>query len=197
MLFFFPALRSYRASKILIRQISVQLLSLVPPPQLAVQDSMNGRILWVQLKRIPTPLALLVGLLLGLFIGRSLPSSVRVWPNVIPSSDSYNRFLHLHGGIDLYTFRACLHGNSSRYQLLNNVVECSNFSPRFHPIIRRNARVAPNLFMSNRFENATKLLWASARHPKRLGCLHSSLAASATPSTFTLPRQRNTSISSL
>lgn len=52
--------------------------SLVLHSILAAGDSMNGRTPWVQLKRVPTPLALLVGLLLGLLIGRVLPSSVRV-----------------------------------------------------------------------------------------------------------------------
>ena len=49
---------------------------------------MKGRTLWTQLKRVPTPLALLVGLFLGLLIGRSLPSSVRVQFDALSSSIS-------------------------------------------------------------------------------------------------------------
>jgi alpha-1,3-mannosyltransferase len=37
---------------------------------------MQQNTFWLQLKRVPTPLALVVGLLLGLLIGKTLPTSV-------------------------------------------------------------------------------------------------------------------------
>ncbi|KAG9310171.1 glycosyltransferase family 69 protein [Chiua virens] len=71
---------------------------------------MNGRSFWVQLKRVPTPLALLVGLFLGLLLGRSLPSNL-----ALPTIDQRRRVLELLSTLSPHHTAECTRSSQPLY----------------------------------------------------------------------------------